>query len=72
MRRFSTRQQLANFLDHNGGVFGALKAGIAFTDMPDADPELTDSWAAAEEAYQEFRTSVADITELLPKPEAFS
>ncbi|SEG44587.1 hypothetical protein SAMN04489712_105259 [Thermomonospora echinospora] len=64
------RAELADKIDHEGGIWAALEYGIAADDMPAGDEELRERWIELAGAFGEARDAWNRVRELLPEPGA--
>lgn len=69
MSRYENRQELANKIDWEGGIFDMLFGyGLRAEDLPEGDVELAQRFAHIETLKGAFERAVDNLTELLPEP----
>lgn len=66
MTDYDTRQNLANKIEWEGGIYGALEYGITAGDINQGDTELVEAWTSLEEAYRAFEAAAGAVEALLP------
>jgi hypothetical protein len=63
--RFASREELANKIEWEGGIFEALDYGIRSDDMPEGDTELVEAWRDLAVAYASVSVLADKVQDLL-------
>jgi hypothetical protein len=69
MAKYETRQELANKIDWEGGIFDMIFGyGLYLDDLPEGDKELLAALSNLKILQPGFEAAVARLEKLLPEP----
>lgn len=63
--QYATRQEVADRVDHEGGLYEALVYGLKTKDMPSDDDDLIVAWRQMHNAFQVFEVARDKVDRLL-------
>ena len=68
MSSYESRQELANKIDHEGGLEDFLHYGFDTADVPEGDDELEDLANTMMTRWREYREAAGYFENALPEP----